>query len=187
MNHLTLKPNIMKTKFLFLLIMILSAGIFFSCKQAKKTEEKAESGEVPEAVTKAFSEKFAAATDVKWESEEEGEYEAGFTLNGKEMSAEFTADGTWKETETEVSQSDLPAAIVDTLEAAYGEYKVEETEMCETPEGRRWEIELKKDNTELELVMDDSGKILKQEEEQEDEMEEAAGEENEKEEKEEHK
>jgi len=183
MNCLTTKTSIMKTKIFFLFLMILTAGVFVACKQGKKSEEKTGGKAVPEAVTKAFSEKFAAATDVEWEAEEEGEYEAEFTLNGKEMSAEFTADGTWKETETKVSQSDLPAAIVDTLEAAYGEYMVEETEMCETPEGTRWEIELKKENTEIELVMDDSGKTLKKEEEQEEEeMEEAGEEENEKEE-----
>ncbi len=170
----------MKTKIFLLFVGILTAGMIVSCKQGTKTGKKSASNEVPGAVSKAFSEKFAAATHVKWEEEEEGIYEAEFTLNGKEMSAEFSPDGTWKETGTEVAQSDLPAVIVDTLESAYAEYIVEETEMCVTPEGTRWEIELKKGDTDVELVLDENGNILKIEEEQETEKEEAAGEEQEK-------
>jgi hypothetical protein len=174
----------MKTKIFLLFIGILTVGMIVSCKQGKKSGEKPEKNEIPVAVSKAFSEKFATATNVEWEAEEEGIFEAEFTLNGKEMSAEFTSDGTWKETETEVAQSDLPAVIVDSLESAYAEYIVEETEMCETPEGRRWEIALKKENTELSLVLDETGKILKMKE-QEIEKKEGVGEEHEKGEKEE--
>ncbi len=158
-------------KHIFLLVVVLSAGLMFtSCKQGKKTEGSEEKSEVPEAVQKSFQEKFAQASEVKWE-EEEGTYEAEFQLNGKEMSAEFSGDGTWMETETEVDQADLPAAIVDTLESAYGDYTVEKVESCETPEGKNWEIELKKDDTEMELVMDENGKILKKEAEEEGEAE----------------
>ena len=156
-------------KHFFLLAVILSAGVMLtSCKQGKKTEGSEEKSEVPAAVQKSFQKKFAQATEVKWE-EEEGSYEAEFHLNGKEMSAEFSGDGTWKETETEVDQADLPAAIVDTLESAYGDYEVKEVELCETPEGKSWEIEVKKDQTEMELVMDENGKVLKKEAEDEEE------------------
>ncbi len=150
--------------------LILSAGVMITaCKQGKKTESSEEKSEIPAAVQRSFQQKFAQASDIKWEAEE-GSYEAEFQLNGKEMSAEFAGDGTWKETETEVEQADLPAAIVDTLEAAYGDYEVKKAELCETPEGKNWEIEVKKDQTEMELVMDENGKILKKEAEEEEEV-----------------
>jgi len=173
---------------LILMVLILGAGVLmYSCKQGAKntSEEKAEKA-VPEAVTKAFEAKFVGATDVEWEQEEEGVYEAEFKVNGQEMSAEFASDGTWKETEQKVDHSQLPAAVVDTLEAGWGDYTVEEVEMCETPEGKTWEVELKKDDQEIELVIDENGKVIKQEEEKEGEEEVGeASEENEKAEKEE--
>ncbi len=155
------------------LVMLLSAGIMLvSCNQGKKkgTEEK-ENKAVPEAVEKAFQAKFANATQVEWEQEEEGVYEAEFILDGKKMSAEFAADGTWKETEQEIEHTELPAAVVDTLEAEWGDYTIEEVELCETPEGKNYEVELKKEGIEIELVIDENGKVIKQKEEKEAEEE----------------
>ena len=171
-------------KTLFIFVMILSAGLILSsCNQGKKTENKGEKSEVPEAVQKAFTAKFADAKDVKWESEEEGEYEAEFTLNGKKMSADFAADGTWKETESKVNYSSLPSSVLDTLSARFKDYKVENmtVEKTETPDGTFWEVELKKDENETEVLFKEDGTVVKQKiEEEEEEVKEATGEEHEK-------
>ena len=56
----------------------------------------------PVDVSKAFSEKFRSAEKVKWDMEEANEWEAEFSLLGKEMSASFDPSGKWLETETEI-------------------------------------------------------------------------------------
>ncbi len=157
-------------KHVFLWVMILAAGLMItSCKQGKKTEGSEEKSEVPAAVLKAFQGKFAQATHVKWESEEEGEYEAEFQLNGKEMSAEFSGDGTWKETETMVPYASLPSSVMDTLSVLFRDYKVPDrnVEKTETPEGTKWEVKLTKDGKEVEVTFADNGKVLKKESEEE--------------------
>ena len=157
-------------KIFFILTMILGAGmIFTSCQQGKKSENKEGKSEVPEVVQKSFQAKFAEAKNVEWESEEEGEYEAEFTLNDTEMSALFDNDGNWKETESEVNYSNLPSSVLDTLSGRFKDYKVEDmtVEKTETPEGIYWEVDLKKDETEVEVVFKEDGTVVKMEEEEE--------------------
>lgn len=74
---------------------------------------------VPKAVKDAFEKKFPSATSVKWGKENAKEYEANFKLNGVAMSANFTADGTWLETETEITVTDLPAAVSSAINNKY--------------------------------------------------------------------
>ena len=66
---------------------------------------------IPAPVSSAFSTKFPAATQVKWEKENATEYEAEFRMGGVQMSSNFAADGKWLETETEISFAQLPPAV----------------------------------------------------------------------------
>ncbi|MFI5131144.1 MAG: hypothetical protein ACHQFX_14175 [Chitinophagales bacterium] len=94
------------------IIMILAIGLSLftiqSCGSDEKTagakeDKELSSGSVPDAVKSAFSAKYAAASDIKWEDAHEDDkqtYKAKFTLNGKKMKAEFDAAGTFvKESE----------------------------------------------------------------------------------------
>ncbi len=151
-------------KIQYFIMILLGAGLILtSCNQKKKTAKEEEGSKVPETVQKAFQAKFADAKNIEWEAEEEGEYEAEFVLNNTKMSAEFSKDGTWKETETVVPDSTLPAAIADTLNTKYGDYAVQKAELTENPKGKSWEVKLKKDDSEMELVFDENGNVLKQE------------------------
>jgi hypothetical protein len=54
--------------------------------------------EVPGSVQTAFNEKYAGATEIKWENAHENSektYKVKFTWNGKEMEAEFDASGAY--------------------------------------------------------------------------------------------
>lgn len=46
-----------------------------------------------EAAEKAFRQQFPNAKEVKWDKENEHEYEASFVLDGKKGSANFSASG----------------------------------------------------------------------------------------------
>lgn len=68
-------------------------------------------GNPPEAVTAAFQQKFQGVTDVDWEKEKNGDWEAEFEQNGAEISASFSPAGQWLETENEIEVAALPAAV----------------------------------------------------------------------------
>ena len=121
-------------KNLILLIMIASIVSLNSCCQLSKG--------VPEKVTSSFIQKFPDVQNVKWEKENDQEWEAEFEMDGKEYSANYNIDGTWLETEYAVK--DIPAAIQATLDSEFPGFEIEESEISETPKGTFYEFEMKK-------------------------------------------
>jgi hypothetical protein len=114
-----------------------------------------------EIVKKEFSKKYATAQSVKWDSEEKNEWEAEFTMDGKKMSASFEDSGKWLESETPISEKELPASVVNTLNKDFMGYKKGHIEIFESPSMKGFEIGLKKGDTSLEVVFDNNGKIIK--------------------------
>lgn len=69
----------------------------------------------PAAVAQAFKEKFKTATQVKWGKEKNGDWEAEFTQDKQEMSANYSSAGAWLETEMELAFDALPNAVKTAL------------------------------------------------------------------------
>jgi hypothetical protein len=139
----------MKNIFILLVVFSISSVPAFSQKNA------------PENVKKEFAKKYPAAQAVKWASEEANEWEAEFKVNGTEMSASFDNKGTWLETETEITSKDLPEAITNTLAKDFAGFKTGEMSTIEDPKMKGYELALKKGETSLEVVFDNSGKVIK--------------------------
>ncbi|GAP43372.1 MAG: hypothetical protein EOL88_03220 [Bacteroidia bacterium] len=118
---------------------------------------------VPEKVNKAFTQKFSDAKSVKWDKENETEWEAEFKINGQEYSANYSTDGVWIETEHEIEKSAIPANVKQTLDTEFAGYKIEEAEISETAEGSVYEFELEKDKTNMEVAVSPDGKVVKKE------------------------
>jgi len=145
-------------------------------KEGKEGKEAKESKEAPATVKSAFSRKFPAATKVEWGNENNKEWEAEFMLNGKEYSANFDNEGKWIETEYEISLKELPVAVKTTLDKESAGYKIEESVVTETAELKAYEFVIAKGKDKMELVIDQTGKlvkkeVVKEEEEEEDEDE----------------
>lgn len=138
-------------------ILLLGLVMVFSqsCAQTKTN--------VPEKVQSAFSQKFPTAKKIKWDKENDSEWEAEFKMNGKEYSANFTSEGTWKETEHEIKKSDIPAAVKQTLDQEFAGYDVEEAEISETADRKVYEFAIKKEETDMEVAISPDGKVLKKE------------------------
>ena len=138
-------------KQLSLTLTVLLGSIMISCGQ----------GGAPESVKKAFEAKFQGAESVKWDKESDTEWEAEFKMSGKEYSANFGTDGSWKETEYEIEESELPSTVTNTLGTEFTGYKVEAVEITKTPNYDAYEMEIKKGDSEMEVVIDGNGKVLK--------------------------
>lgn len=127
---------------------------------------------VPQAVKDAFAKKFPTAKKVDWEKENDKEWEAEFKLNKVEYSANFLQDGTWKETEHEIKESEIPQAVLTSLKSNFPGYEIEEAEISETAEGTVYEFEIEKGKSEMEVTIDSNGKVIKKQSEEESENDE---------------
>jgi Putative beta-lactamase-inhibitor-like, PepSY-like len=132
--------------------VILFAFIYISAFSQKNPSE---------IVKKEFSKKYATAQSVKWDSEEKNEWEAEFTMDGKKMSASFDDSGKWLESETTITEKELPSKVVETLNKDFQNYKKGHIELFESPGMKGFEIGLKKGDISLEVVFDNNGKIIK--------------------------
>ncbi len=138
-------------KNLILIMLVVAATSFSACGQKK----------APEAVKKAFIQKFPTTTAVTWDQENKNEWEAEFKMDGKSMSANFDNNGKWLETEITLSKSDLPASIKKTLESEFPAYKIKDLSSVETIDLNAYELDLSKGHEKLEILIDANGKILK--------------------------
>ena len=138
-------------KNLFILVIVFSLSTYSAFSQKNP----------PDAVKKAFVQKYATAKSVKWDNESAKEWEAEFTMNGKEMSASYDIAGKWLESETEISLKELPAAVSATLAKEFAGYKTGEMSIFESPEMNGFELALKKGQSSLEVIIDKSGTVLK--------------------------
>jgi Putative beta-lactamase-inhibitor-like, PepSY-like len=130
-------------------------------KTAKSAAKKAKHG-TPEAVKAAFKQRFPTVTKARFDKEGNGEYEAGFKMNGIKMSANFTADGTWRETESEIGAAALPATVTQSIAAKYPKATIVGGAKIETADnGTRYEADLRTGLKKAEVLFDESGNVVK--------------------------
>ncbi|MDQ1769323.1 hypothetical protein GQR60_00640 [Labilibaculum sp. A4] len=147
-------------KNLLLVIVAIAITSVSGCAQNKKA--------VPNQVKTAFAQKFPDASNVKWDKENDAEWEAEFKMSGKEYSANFNMEGVWLETEFEISSNEIPDQVKSTIEKEFSGYKIEESEMSETADGKCYEFELKMGKTEVEIAINSKGELIKKESIEED-------------------
>ena len=136
-------------------IIILVLGILLTASTIQATE-------VPHAIEQAFQQKFPSAKKVKWEKEKNNDYEASFILDGKEVSASYSPDAQLKETETEISVSELPKAVVDALNKKHPGSKIGEAAKIERSNNSVvYEAELKIKGKKTDLLFDENGNETK--------------------------
>ena len=136
-------------------LIILVLGVLFSTSTLNATE-------VPDAIEKAFHQKFPMAKKVKWEKENNNDYEASFVLNEKEVSVTYSPDGQLKETETEISISELPKAVVDALNKKHPNVKIDEAAKIERSDNTVvYETEIKINRKTTDLLFDQNGNEIK--------------------------
>lgn len=140
--------------------LIMMSALFAIISLAATAQELSAS-KVPTAVKAAFAKKFPGAT-AEWGKENSKEYEAEFKLNGKSMSANFLTDGSWVETEAEISQTDVPAAVKTAVEKKYPGAVISKVYKIDNAKGElTYEVEIKTGGKKKELVLKSDGTIIK--------------------------
>lgn len=113
---------------------------------------------IPEAVKTSFAAKFPGASDIKWEKENSKELEANFKLNNTTVSANFSLDGSWVETETTIAASELPVAVSSAVSKKYPGAIFIRTEKIEKPGGKiLYEANIKVNGKKKELELNADG------------------------------
>jgi hypothetical protein len=118
------------------------------------------SSEVPPAVASSFEKEFPKARDVQWELKGEEynvEFEIGFFTD---YEAWFDNTGKLIRVEQEISDGDLPQAVIDVIKSQYAGYRVDDAEKI-TENGRvSYKVEIEKKEDERKLVFSEDGKLL---------------------------
>ncbi|XWW48544.1 PepSY-like domain-containing protein (plasmid) [Fibrella sp. USSR17] len=113
--------------------------------------------DAPAAVKAAITKLYPTAKNVKFEKEN-GDYEAGFTLNGKAISVVLDAKGNVKETETEIPVNALPAAVRDYIAKKMPGKKIREAaEMLDATGKKTFEAQVGGKD----LIFDERGTLIK--------------------------
>ncbi len=112
---------------------------------------------VPEAVKKAMKKNYASVKEIKWEKED-GMYEAGFEVNKVKNSVLLDAEGNVKETEHEISITDLPKAVSEYVKKNHPKSKIISAAKITDSKGVvKFEAEIKGKD----LFFDSNGKFIK--------------------------
>jgi Putative beta-lactamase-inhibitor-like, PepSY-like len=119
--------------------------------------QKINATRVPAAVKAAFAKQYPTAI-AKW-VKENGDYEAGFKMDGKEMSALFAADGTMTESEVSIKPTDLPAKVLAYVKANYKDKKIKgAAKITKADASINYEAEVNG----IDVMFDADGKFLKE-------------------------
>lgn len=137
------------------IILVIAVVAFMSvtaCAQNAKN--------LPVKVKTSFNQKFPGAQKIKWGKENATEWEAEFTLNNREYSANFNSDGNWVETEYLISEKEIPAAVSATLSHKYPGYKIKTAEITETAKGNVFAFEMLKGKTKTDATVNADGTLV---------------------------
>ena len=117
--------------------------------------------DAPRAAKESFAKKFPTAQSIKWDKENDKEYEASFTLDGVKHSSNFSNEGIWLETETEIKITDLPQAVTTAITGKYADWKIVGASKIETASAVKYEADIKKGKTKKEVLLTADGTFSK--------------------------
>ncbi|MBG6062301.1 Putative beta-lactamase-inhibitor-like, PepSY-like [Flavobacterium micromati] len=137
--------------------LILFAAAAISTVGCAQTKEKKE---VPKFVKEAFQKEYPN-TKVNWDIETDG-FEAEFTMNGKDASANYDKKGHKVATEIEIKENELPAKASTYIAMTYPNKKIKETaKITDDKNIITFEAEISIDGKNSDLIFDASGRFVK--------------------------
>lgn len=115
----------------------------------------------PEAIQKQFELRFPGATDVTWERENPKGWIAEFIWNDRNVWVNYAYSTQWVETQTQIQVSELPKAVVETIESFYPDWKVMVATKIENSKNEvLYKAAIQKDAKLQEIVLKEEGTLL---------------------------
>ncbi len=115
--------------------------------------------EVPETVKKVVNNKFPEVYDLEWEKSGEN-FEADFELNRYDNSVWINPAGEILQQKSEISKTDLPAAVIRAIELKYANYRIDDSDKIHSGEKTYYKVDLENSNSELKVYFLGSGEIV---------------------------
>ena len=120
-----------------------------------------ENVKVPAKIQKHFLEMQPNASDFVW-TVEGNIYQVDFYLDNRHTTSYFDKQGTWLETESEITVDELAHDVLQTLKTKMGEYTIVDIELVNTKEGEiLYEVDLEKGEKIYDILFNPNGKILR--------------------------
>lgn len=153
-------------KKLSLLTLFLAILFNLGCQEKSKENDQTKSQEqkkeiAPEAVKQSFKAKYPGEIDPDWGKDANGNYESHFKMDGTKYRADFSPNGSWIETETNIDKKDLPDAIQAKIKSDYSDYEITEIEKVEHfSKGTFYDVEFKREGKNKDVEFDASGNVI---------------------------
>ncbi len=119
--------------------------------------------QVPSIIINKFHNDFPDAKDIEWKKKGENykvEFEIGYL--GKDHDITYSPIADVLRHKKEISKSELPAAVKETINKEFPRYLVKDVEQIEYPDRTIYSLEVKSFRDEWDIKIDAEGKILKQ-------------------------
>ena len=129
--------------------------LLLSCAQSVSSQE------VPAAVQANFEKMYPGENDPDWHIDSHGYYEANFKKKGVKYRADYTKDGSWYETETNIKKKELPEAILKAIKEQFGQYDISEVEKVQHhSKGLFYDVEFKRKGKNKDVEFREDGSVL---------------------------
>jgi hypothetical protein len=120
--------------------------------------------DVPKPAVKAVQDRFTKATIRYVDKETGGHYEFALKEGERVFDVSVTAEGKLLNVKEEIAEDKVPKAVKEGLQKKYKGAKIVETEKVIVLDGKKetvtYEMKIKADNKTLEVVLDESGKVV---------------------------
>lgn len=145
----------MKTKFLLIIVLLLSGIVIGSCNHKKQYRPD-------KAIIQAVKTKYPEAKKIEWE-QKQGYYVAEFNNNNTEYEAWFDKNGNWVMTESNIKYNNLPQNIRYEFEkSSYSDWKKEDIDKIERPDMKTvYILEVEKEDQDIDLYYTEDGMLMK--------------------------
>lgn len=113
---------------------------------------------VPSVVQNTVAQQFSNANGIEWEKEKQN-YEAEFVKDSVEYKAIIDPSGSLVKYKQELTAAQLPAAILQTIQAQYKDFVIDEVEKIEQGSQVYYQVELENKLKEMHLMFRADGAI----------------------------